>query len=183
MQPTLVRSIQTNSFPVGKKFTQQSYGLYEKIRRFFAVDPDRSNGIPVKNYRNPPPGALDPKAYDDPVTLPAGDIADNPYWRRDIRRAYPKLSTITQGDAVGLLTMGSAANPSPKLLRGEEGGKQLVAVKADGERGLAVFFEKEADLSKAVLDENGMPPMPVAFRDPKVVQYDLTSEQGFGPGG
>ena len=31
---------------------------------------------------------------------------------RDMRRSYPTLSTVTQGDAVGLLTVGSAANPS-----------------------------------------------------------------------
>ncbi|KIV79986.1 hypothetical protein, variant [Exophiala sideris] len=156
---------------VAKKYTQQSHGIYERIRRFFAVDPDRSSGIPVKHFRNPPPGGLDPLAYDEAVTTPAADIADNPYWRRDVRRAYPKLSTVTQADAVGLLTMGNAANPSPKLLAGEEGQKQLVAVKQDGEKGLAAYFESEK--ATAILGENGLPPMPPSFGQKSHVKYEL----------
>lgn len=166
-----------------QKFTQQTHGFWETIRRAFAVDPDRSNGIPVKNYRNPPPGALDPKSYDDPVTLPAADIADNPYWKRDVRRAYPKLSMVTQGDAVGLLSVGSAAAPAERLAAGEEGAKMLVAVREEGEKGLAAFFEKEKGVGAKVLGEGGLPPMPVSFRDSKVVPYQITAEQGFGPGG
>ena len=127
--------------------------------------------MPVKHFRNPPPGGLDPKLYDEAVTIPAADIADNPYWRRDVRRAYPKLSTVTQRDAVGLLTMGSAANPSPKLLAGEEGQKQLVAVQQEGERGLATYFESEK--ATAVLGENGLPPMPVTFGQKKQVKYEV----------
>ena len=26
----------------------------------------------------------------------ASDIAENPYWKRDVRRAYPQLSVVTQ---------------------------------------------------------------------------------------
>jgi len=156
---------------VAKKYTQQSTGIWETIRRLFAVDPDRSNGIPVKQFRNPPPGGLDPQLYDEAVTTPAADIADNPYWRRDVRRAYPKLSTVTQRDAVGLLTMGSAANPSPKLLAGEEGQKQLVAVQQEGERGLATYFESEK--ATAVLGENGLPPMPVPVGQKSKVKYEI----------
>lgn len=88
-----------------------------------------------------------------------------------MRRAYPKLSTVTQGDAVGLLTIGSAANPSPKLLAGEEGQKQLVAVKQDGEKGLAAYFESEK--ATAVLGEDGQPPMPPSFGQKSKVKYEL----------
>lgn len=157
-----------------QKYTQQSTGLFERIRRFFAVDPDRSNGVPVRHFRNPPPGGLDPLAYDEAVTTPAADIADNPYWKRDVRRAYPKLSTVTQGDAVGLLSIGSAAAPSPKLLAGEEGSKQLVAVKAQGQKGLAAYFEQEKGAA-AVLGQDGLPPLPVAVRSKsiKAEKYEL----------
>lgn len=114
--------------------------------------------------------------YDDPVTLPASDIADNPYWRRDVRRSYPKLSTVTQGDAVGLLTVGSAAEPSPKLLVGEEGTKQLVAVKEEGAKGLSAFFGGGGP-GKAVLGADGMPPMPVSFRTKDEVKYGLADQK------
>ena len=110
--------------------------------------------------------------------MPAADIADNPYWRRDVRRAYPKISAVTQGDVVGLLTVGNAANPSPKLLAGEEGSKQLVAVKQDGEKGLAAYFEKEK--GAAVLGDGGIPPMPVAYRNPDATKYNLLEEQTYG---
>ncbi len=67
--------------------------------------------------------------------------------------------------------MGSAANPSPKLLAGEEGQKQLVAVQQEGERGLATYFESEK--ATAVLGENGLPPMPVTFGQKKQVKYEV----------
>jgi len=151
------------------KYTQESTGIWATVHKYFSVDPNRSNGVPVKHFRNPPPAALDPASYDEAVTTPAADIADNPYWRRDVRRAYPKLSTVTQGEVVGLLTLGSAANPSPKLLAGEEGGKQLVAVKQEGERGLAAYFENEN--ATAVLGVNGLPPLPVNVGLKKDVKY------------
>ncbi|KAK5054605.1 hypothetical protein LTR84_001496 [Exophiala bonariae] len=160
---------------VAKKYTQQSTGLYERVRRLFAVDPERSNGVPVRHFRNPPPAGGDPLAYDEAVTIPAADIADNPYWKRDVRRAYPTLSTVTQGDAVGLLSIGSAAAPSPKLLAGEEGSKQLVTVKEQGQKGLAAYFEAEKGSGAAVLAADGLPPLPVAVRSKsvKAEKYEL----------
>ena len=131
-------------------------------------------------FRNPPPGAVDPNTYDDPTTVPAADIADNPYWRRDVRRSYPRISTVTQGDVVGLLSVGSAANPSEKLLAGAEGSKQLVAVKQEGEeRGLATFFEQEKAVG-SVLSADGMPPFPPPRGRPQYgKKYELEVEQSY----
>ena len=56
-----------------QKQTLQSHGIWERIRRTFAIDPDRSNGVPLNpHFRNPPPGSNDPQGYTDPVTTPAG---------------------------------------------------------------------------------------------------------------
>ncbi|KAK6950941.1 hypothetical protein Daesc_007469 [Daldinia eschscholtzii] len=150
---------------ITQKQTLQSVGIWERIRRALAVDPNRSNGIPLNpHYRNPTPGGYDPLQYDDPVTVPAGDIADNPYWKRDTRRAYPKLSFVTQGDAVALLTVGSAAAPKQELV-GEAGQKQLVAAREEGKtRGLAAYFEKSKDAAKQTLFVNGLPPLPSGER-------------------
>ncbi|KAI1808052.1 21 kDa subunit of NADH dehydrogenase [Daldinia bambusicola] len=165
---------------ITQKQTLQSVGIWERIRRALAVDPNRSNGIPLNPYyRNPPPGAQDPLGYDDPVTAPAGDIADNAYWRRDTRRAYPKLSFVTQGDAVALLTVGSAAAPKQELI-GEAGEKQLVAAREEGKTGgLAAYFEKSKDVAKETLFVNGLPPLPSGERKDadgswKVHEYALT---------
>jgi hypothetical protein len=70
--------------------------------------------------------------------------------------------------------MGSEANPSPKLLRGEEGSKQLIAAKDEGSKGLSAYFEKEKAIG-SVLGADGLPPMPVAFGlDQPPKKYEIT---------
>lgn len=164
----------------------QSTGVWEIFRRILSIDPNRSNGIPLNPwYRNPPPGSNDPLAFDDPVTTPAGDIANNPYWKRDVRRSYPKLSVVRQSDVVGLLTVGSAAQPKAELV-GEAGAKQLMAVKQESELGLAKHLEKaSADAAKDLL-VGGMPPLPsgqsLASGEWDVHKYRLTDENAYPPG-
>ena len=96
-----------------------------------------------------------------------------------MRRNYPKLSSVSQQDAVGLLTVGSAANPSSKLLRGEEGTKQLVAVKEEGQKGLSAYFE--SNKGAAVLGEGGLPPLPVSSRSKQKgpEKYELGQVQAY----
>ena len=75
--------------------------------------------------------------------------------------------------------MGSAAKPSPKLLAGAEGQKQLVAVKQEGQKGLANYFESQKGAT--VLGESGLPPMPVSARsaEKKARDYTLLEEQTY----
>lgn len=110
--------------------------------------------------------------YDDPVTVPAGDIADNPYWKRDTRRNYPRLSVVNQSEAVALLTVGNAEKPKVELI-GEEGSKALVAAEAEGEeKGLAkVIEEKGVDVAKELLVD-GLPPLP-SGQSLKTGQWDV----------
>jgi hypothetical protein len=131
------------------------------VNRLLAVDWRRSTGVPLNpQFRNPPPGAVDATTYTDAVTLPAADLADNPYWKRDVRRRYPKPSTVTQSDVVGLLAVGSKAQPSEALQVGDAGKQQLVQVRQEGERGLATFLAKETGVGASVLAEGGLPPKP-----------------------
>jgi len=134
-------------------------GIWEKIRRFFAIDPNRSSGIPLNStYRYPAPGSVPGLTYTDPVTVPAADIAENPYWKRDVRRNYPRTAMFKQSDIVGLLQLGSVVNP--RIGRGEEGKKQLVAVRSE-EGTLAQVLELEkARVAGEVLGEDGLPPLP-----------------------
>lgn len=165
-----------------QKYTVQPVGIWAWINRWLAVDPKRSTGIPLNpQFRNPPPGALDPNTYDDPVTIPAADLADNPYWKRDTRRRYPQLSAVTQADVVGLLTVGSQENPKQELI-GDAGQKQLVAVKEEGEKGLAAYFEKENTPSTNVLGPDGLPPLPGALNITKdgKKDYEVLQEQPYG---
>lgn len=144
----------------------------------FAIDPNRSTGVPLNPlFRNPPSGGNDPKGYDDPVTAPAGDIADNPYWKRDVRRSYPKQSFVKQPDVVALLSVGSAAQPKEEVLQiGDAGNKQLVEVKEEGEKGLSAFFAKDKSLSRGVLGPDGMPPLPTSLH-PTTKQYAVMDEE------
>ena len=168
-----------------QKYTVQSTGIWERIRRALAVDPNRSNGVPLNpQYRNPTPGSIPPEDYDDPVTIPAGDIAENPYFKRDTRRSYPRLSVVNQADVVGLLSVGSKAAPKEDVLQiGEAGAKQLVQVKQEGEeRGLAALFQKDKKSARSVLGPSGMPPLPTAMGPMKEArQYvmDRDREQGY----
>lgn len=141
--------------------------------------------MPLNPYfRNPAPGSNDPLAYDDPVTLPAGDIADNPYWKRDSRRNYPRLSVVGQAEQVALLTVGSAAQPRVELI-GEEGSRALVAAEDAGRTaGLAAHFEKNgAEAGKLVLGEGGLPPLPsgqtLLTGKWDVHKYELDEEQAY----
>ncbi len=131
------------------------------------------------HYRSPPPAGNDPLDYDDPTTVPAADLADNPYWKRDTRRNYPKLSVVRQPDVVALLSVGSAAKPNEEVLQiGDAGNKQLVEVKEEGEKGLSAFFEKQKGASKGVLGADGMPPNPPSLhRQDK--RYSVMDEQAY----
>ncbi|KAK7522187.1 NADH-ubiquinone oxidoreductase 21.3 kDa subunit [Phyllosticta citriasiana] len=166
-----------------KKYTAQPTGVWRLINRFLAIDPNRSTGVPLNSqFRNPPPGANDPNAYDDPVTIPAGDIAENPYWKRDLRRRYPRLSAVRQADVVGLLAVGSKQQGKVELI-GEAGKNKLVAVKDEGEKGgLAVYLEKEKSAAASVLGPNGLPPLPSGLHRTGTFgekKYDLSKEQSY----
>jgi hypothetical protein len=132
------------------------------------------------------PGSNDPMAYDDPVTVPAADLADNPYWKRDVRRAYPKLSFVTQSDAVALLSVGSSTAPKQDLI-GEAGEQALVVAEEEGAGGLAAYFEKTggAVAAKDILVD-GLPPLPSGQSlkadgsgNWEARPYELTEEQSY----
>ena len=145
-----------------------------------SVDPNRSTGVPLNSqFRYPQPGALPPQTYDDPVTIPASDIAENPYWKRDARRNYPRMSTLEQADVVGLLSVGSKASPKENaLLPGESGSQQLVELqKTAEESGLAKFYEQNAEAQVQVLGSNGMPPMPCNLNPES--KYNIGSDQAY----
>lgn len=164
----------------------QSTGVWERIRKLLAVDPNRSNGIPLnRQFRNPPPGANPPQAYDDPVTLPAGDIADNAYYKRDMRRSYPRLSLVKQADVVQLLSVGSKASPKDDVQQIEETGtKQAVQAQGQGEgMGLSTLFSKKKGLSQGIFGPDGLPPFPTGMNSVSSKgqkQYVLDTERAEG---
>ncbi|KAK9451098.1 uncharacterized protein V1518DRAFT_412531 [Limtongia smithiae] len=147
--------------PIAKKYTLRSVGIYEKIRKLLVLVPNRSTGNPiVPLYRNPSTGSREEaKTYTDPVTLPAADIADNQYYTRDVRRAYPRIASYSQAEIGGLLLYGSAA--TPRIAKGEVGEKALTTVKT-GALSLtdAIKAVPTEVVFGEVLAKDGQPPFP-----------------------
>ncbi|KAF8798735.1 NUZM, NADH-ubiquinone oxidoreductase 21.3 kDa subunit [Phlegmacium glaucopus] len=77
-------------------------GFWKKFRDVVAVNPEISSGLPISTAHRYPPPASRPEKYSTPATM-ASDPAQNPYWKRDIRRAYPQLSVVTQSELSSLL--------------------------------------------------------------------------------
>ncbi|KAF8491259.1 NADH dehydrogenase [Gautieria morchelliformis] len=70
-------------------------GFWKKFRDAVVVNPEISSGVPIATRnRYPQPGSR-PELYATPATK-ASDPAQNPYWKRDVRRNYPRLSVVTQ---------------------------------------------------------------------------------------
>ncbi|KAK9379891.1 uncharacterized protein V2V93DRAFT_372616 [Kockiozyma suomiensis] len=147
--------------PIAQKYTLRSSGIWEKIRRLLVLVPNRSTGNPlVPYYRVPSTGSHpDAELYREPKTIPASDIANNPYYKRDTRRAYPQVASYSQSDIGGLLLYGSAA--TPRLAKGETGQQALTTVK-DGSLSLIsalASLPKEIVFGE-VLAKDGQPPFP-----------------------
>ena len=87
---------------------------------------------------------------------------------------------------VGLLSVGSKANPKKDVLKiGEAGAKQLSQMKQDGEtKGLAAFFEEGKSSRTGVFGPDGLPPFPSSMggtrpTGEKKYIMDANREQGY----
>ncbi|KAG7839595.1 hypothetical protein KL942_003206 [Ogataea angusta] len=109
--------------PVWKKYTTGSKGIWELIRSMLVLVPNRSSGNPYVPYYRVPSPSSSIQVYKDPRTVPAADIVQNDYFKRDKRRAYPRASVFTQPQIGALLQIGNAKRS--RLPKGEEGAKQL----------------------------------------------------------
>ncbi|KAH6910427.1 hypothetical protein BKA70DRAFT_1371191 [Coprinopsis sp. MPI-PUGE-AT-0042] len=67
-----------------------SKGFWKQLRDAIVVNPEISTGLPL------------------PTEHPS-DPAQNPYWKRDVRRSYPQLSVVTQPELSQLLIEHSSA--------------------------------------------------------------------------
>ncbi|KAK9372193.1 uncharacterized protein V1513DRAFT_453042 [Lipomyces chichibuensis] len=164
---------------IAKKYSLRSTGIWEKIRKLLVLVPDRSTGNPlVPLYRVPSTGSRPEAAtYTDPTTLPASDIADNQYYNRDTRRAYPRIAIYSQSDIGGLLLYGSAAKP--RIAKGDAGEKALTTIK-DGSLSLTDAIKKSPKdiIFGEILDKDGLPPFPTPLR--KNLKWELLTETESG---
>jgi hypothetical protein len=120
-----------------------------------------------------------PEQYIEPYTSPAADLAENPYWKRDTRRDYPRTLVYSQSYIAGLLSYGSVA--SPRIAAGEAGTKALAEVKS-GQLELTTVLAS-SEVGKQVLARNGgFPPLPGTGKGRDQWRFKLNEEasQAFG---
>ncbi|KAL4074050.1 hypothetical protein V8B97DRAFT_1915072 [Scleroderma yunnanense] len=136
-------------------------GFWKKFRDAVVVNPEISSGIPIAGLnRYPPPGSR-PEKYSTPATK-ASDPAENPYWKRDVRRAYPQLSVVTQTDLTTLLIQHSEANAI--TAPSEPEGADKVPTKRQDITDLAHAITTITAETR-VYDESRLPPkIPTAFK-------------------
>ncbi|WWD09510.1 hypothetical protein V865_007635 [Kwoniella europaea PYCC6329] len=95
-------------------------GFWKKFRDAVVINPEISSGLPIPTeHRYPQPGSRTER-YATPSTN-ASDVAFNPYWKRDARRAYPQTSFITQSELSSLLL----ASPTLESLPSPETANQV----------------------------------------------------------
>ncbi|EJT46354.1 hypothetical protein A1Q1_05001 [Trichosporon asahii var. asahii CBS 2479] len=87
-------------------------GFWKKFHDAVVVNPKISSGLPLPLKNRYPPPASRPERYATPATK-ASDVAFNPYYKRDTRRAYPQTSVVTQAELSALLIAGPAQAALP----------------------------------------------------------------------
>ncbi|KAF9071706.1 21 kDa subunit of NADH dehydrogenase [Rhodocollybia butyracea] len=107
-------------------------GFWKKFRDATVLNPEISSGLPIQAYTDFPRRPRDLKRMQ---LL----LRKNPYWKRDVRRAYPMLSVVTQPGLSSLLI--------------EHSTPQAVAAPAEGEAAdntKAVAPQEPLDLAAAI---------------------------------
>ncbi|KAG7098536.1 hypothetical protein E1B28_000472 [Marasmius oreades] len=138
-------------------------GFWKRFRDAVVINPEISSGLPKQGVnRWPPPGSR-LEEYATPATK-ASDPAQNPYWKRDVRRAYPQLSVVTQAGLSSLLIehSGNQAIAAPAA-KGEA--KDVGAISAPRERMDLSAAIATITSSTKVYTESKLPPkLPTPYK-------------------
>ncbi|KAF9478607.1 21 kDa subunit of NADH dehydrogenase [Pholiota conissans] len=121
-------------------------GFWKKFRDAVVVNPEISSGLPLASLNRYPTPASRPEKYSTPATK-ASDPAQNPYWKRDVRRAYPQLSVVTQSELSTLLIEHSAA----KAVAAPSESTDASAVPVEGSKALDLAAAIASITSKEVV--------------------------------
>ncbi|GAA5874097.1 hypothetical protein JCM3774_001604 [Rhodotorula dairenensis] len=110
------------------EYHAKSSGFWDKVRKAVVVNPNSSTGNPLPVANRQPEPASRPERFSVPSSK-ASDIAQNPYFRRDTRRNYPKTEVVTQPELAKLLIAQGGFESLPPVSAAE--GTQSTAVTAD----------------------------------------------------
>ncbi|EPQ57459.1 NADH dehydrogenase [Gloeophyllum trabeum ATCC 11539] len=139
-------------------------GFWKKFRDAVVVNPEISSGIPLPHLNRYPQPASRPEKYATPATK-ASDPAQNPYWKRDVRRAYPQLSVITQTELSSLLLQ----QPENQALLGapseaKEGEQSSVPATSKAPVDLTSAIATITSARKAYSESKLPPQLPIPYR-------------------
>ncbi|KAI0355638.1 21 kDa subunit of NADH dehydrogenase [Trametes cingulata] len=134
-------------------------GFWKKFRDAVVVNPDISSGLPIASVNRYPQPASRPEKYSTPATK-ASDPAQNPYWKRDVRRAYPQLSVVTQSELSNLLIEHAKADSIAAPGEGQKA--EASSVPAEQQQGSLDLTQAIATITSArkAYSESKLPPAP-----------------------
>ncbi|KIM78923.1 hypothetical protein PILCRDRAFT_74952 [Piloderma croceum F 1598] len=137
-------------------------GFWKKFRDVVVVNPEISTGVPIASInRYPQPGSR-PERYSSPATK-ASDPAQNPYWKRDIRRVFPQLSMVTQSELSQLLLEHSRVKAIPAPSEGDKSFPPVEATKHESVD-LVTAIEEVASTNKLFSTTKLPPRIPSSFK-------------------
>ncbi|KAJ7680312.1 NUZM, NADH-ubiquinone oxidoreductase 21.3 kDa subunit [Mycena polygramma] len=136
-------------------------GFWKKFREVVAVNPEISTGLPLPAIHRFPPPASRPEKYSTPATK-ASDPAQNPYWKRDVRRAYPQLSVVTQPELSSLLIEHATAKSVAAPKEGSTEDKKDVPADAPQPVDLSVAISSITAAQKVYTPANLPPTLPTS---------------------
>ncbi|KAI9572207.1 NUZM, NADH-ubiquinone oxidoreductase 21.3 kDa subunit [Boletus coccyginus] len=135
-------------------------GFWKRFRDAVVVNPEISSGLPIPELnRYPQPGSR-PEKYSTSATK-ASDPAQNPYWKRDVRRAYPQLSVVTQSDLSTLLIQHSQPH---SVVAPKEGEVTQLPAKAPDAVDLTQAIDTIASISPLYTEANLPLKVPTPFK-------------------
>ncbi|GAA6010357.1 hypothetical protein JCM11491_006284 [Sporobolomyces phaffii] len=109
--------------------TADETSLWNRVRKAIVVNPESSSGNPLPSKFRTPEPASRPEKFTVPSSK-ASDVAENPYWKRDFRRNYPKTEVVTQGELAKLLIAQGGFESLPPIST-PQGPDATTAVTAD----------------------------------------------------
>ncbi|KAL1922925.1 uncharacterized protein VTP21DRAFT_9301 [Calcarisporiella thermophila] len=129
-------------------------GFWRLVKKLFTVNPEVSDGVYVREFRRPAPGS--PINKYEMLKTKNSDVADNYYFKRDMRRAFPREAIYSQQEVAGLLLAAHAGSlPAPS----EASGETSVTARTEGNAALTEALAKISQ-NEVLYDAQKLPPLP-----------------------
>ncbi|GAA6044297.1 hypothetical protein JCM8097_006753 [Rhodosporidiobolus ruineniae] len=109
-----------------KYHTNDETPLMKKIREALVVNPESSSGSPLPRANRQPEPASRPEKFSVPSSK-ASDVAENPYYKRDFRRMFPKTEVVTQDELAKLLIAQGGFEALPPVAAAESNTTAITA--------------------------------------------------------